>query len=208
MSNLFLSDLKTIPNILSVGRVFLVIITLLLANFTDQLVLTLILGITAGVTDFFDGYLARKLNQETALGAVLDQYSDLVYEGLFFLLLVSLPDGLSPLFLGAYLAREFWVMSMRRMMAERGLSCQSSMTAKLKTHGISYGFIAYWVAYADLFPAHSKTIHDVGIGLFLIGLALSYISGFNYTRDFMRGYNETEAKRRAEELANSTEHVD
>ena len=68
VSNLFLSDLKTIPNILSVGRVFLVIITLLLANFTDQLVLTLILGITAGVTDFFDGYLARKLNQETALG--------------------------------------------------------------------------------------------------------------------------------------------
>ena len=146
-------DLKTVPNILSLGRVLLVLLTILVIVVFEQMEVGLALGFLAGFTDFLDGYFARKLNQTTALGAVLDQYSDLVYEGLFFLLLTCFGTGLHPVILGGYLAREFWVMSMRRMMAERGIEANSSLIGKIKTHLYSYGFILYWCHLGQLIPS-------------------------------------------------------
>ena len=148
----FARDIRTVPNLLSLGRVLLVLVTIVVIVVFDQMEIGLALGFLAGFTDFLDGYFARKLNQSTDLGVVLDQYSDLVYEGLFFLLLTTFGTGLHPIFLGGYLAREFWVMSMRRLMAERGMVTRSSLIGKIKTHLYSYGFILYWCHLGQLMP--------------------------------------------------------
>ena len=188
----FARDIRMVPNILSLARVLMVFITLIVILFFNQLEIGLLLGFLAGFSDFLDGYYARKLNQTSELGVVLDQYSDLVYEGLFFLLLTTYGAGLHPAFLGAYLTREFWVMSMRRMMAERGIETRSSIIGKVKTHFYSYGFILYWCYLGELIPSLNQYFYWGGIGLFVGGVILSYWSGVLYTLDFINGYNRIE----------------
>ena len=71
-------QLRTIPNQLSLLRLALVPVFLWLV-LSGQEGLALITLIVASVTDYLDGYLARKLNQTTRLGALLDPAADRLY---------------------------------------------------------------------------------------------------------------------------------
>ena len=73
-----LQELKTIPNMLSLLRLALVPVFLILV-LTEQEGLALITLIVASATDYLDGFLARKLNQTTRLGALLDPAADRLY---------------------------------------------------------------------------------------------------------------------------------
>jgi cardiolipin synthase len=73
-----LQELKTIPNMLSLLRLALVPVFLLLV-LSEQEGLALITLIVASATDYLDGFLARKLNQTTRLGALLDPAADRLY---------------------------------------------------------------------------------------------------------------------------------
>ena len=78
-----LSDLKTIPNILSISRLVLIPAMLIPAYLIDDephaRLVFLIMFIVIGITDKLDGTLARYLNQTTALGAKLDTIADMVF---------------------------------------------------------------------------------------------------------------------------------
>jgi Phosphatidylglycerophosphate synthase len=74
-------DLKselTIPNALSIMRLLLVPVFLVLL-LQEQNLLALLVLIVASASDWFDGFLARKLNQVTKLGARLDPAADRLY---------------------------------------------------------------------------------------------------------------------------------
>ena len=76
------SDLKTIPNILSISRLALIpalIIPYLMTDTYQAKIVFLILFILIGVTDKLDGILARYLNQTSALGAKLDTMADILF---------------------------------------------------------------------------------------------------------------------------------
>jgi CDP-diacylglycerol--glycerol-3-phosphate 3-phosphatidyltransferase len=82
-------DLKKIPNLLSLSRFLfapLVFYFFSLEGWTGK-ILTLAFLSLLFVTDFFDGYLARKLNQESDLGRILDPLADKL---LILLLIVAL----------------------------------------------------------------------------------------------------------------------
>ena len=64
-----------LPNLLSLLRIFMVA-PFLIAVIYGQHLLALIIFITAGITDFLDGYLARKLEQKSVLGTFLDPIGD------------------------------------------------------------------------------------------------------------------------------------
>jgi cardiolipin synthase len=71
-----LDRIWTIPNLLSLGRlVLLVVFCLLLFNAHERVPATIVLMVT-GTTDFLDGYVARRLHQVTTLGKVLDPTAD------------------------------------------------------------------------------------------------------------------------------------
>jgi phosphatidylglycerophosphate synthase len=70
-------NLYSIPNILSLSRLALVPVLIVLAYFTRAQEFLVILAISL-LSDVFDGYLARKLNQVSELGAKLDSWADVL----------------------------------------------------------------------------------------------------------------------------------
>jgi len=82
-----------VPNTLTLLRLMLIPV-FLFASFRGMFLAALILFITAAVTDIFDGLVARRLNQKSRLGAILDQAADkimLVFGYLYYTLAPNLP---------------------------------------------------------------------------------------------------------------------
>jgi cardiolipin synthase len=69
----------TIPNLLSVVRLALVPVFLWLVLWRREDELALLVLVVSGITDYLDGKLARKLNQTSALGAILDPVADRLF---------------------------------------------------------------------------------------------------------------------------------
>ena len=95
--NIKISDLKTIPNMLSISRLILIPAMLIPAYFIEDepqaRFVFLIMFIVIGVTDKLDGTLARYLNQTSALGAKLDTIADMVFYPLIALWLYRFESG-------------------------------------------------------------------------------------------------------------------
>lgn len=84
------------------------------------------------LTDFFDGYLARALKQETFLGKLLDPIAD---KFLLYATLVSLLAAKKIFFYWVLVlvGREFFMMGLRQIAAEHNFSVKVSLLGKLKT---------------------------------------------------------------------------
>jgi CDP-diacylglycerol--glycerol-3-phosphate 3-phosphatidyltransferase len=84
------------------------------------------------LTDFFDGYLARKYNQVTALGKTLDPIADkfLIFSTLIAVLAVQ---KIFFFWVIVLIGREFFVMGLRQVALERGMGVPVSAGGKVKT---------------------------------------------------------------------------
>ncbi|MCA9525935.1 MAG: CDP-alcohol phosphatidyltransferase family protein [Myxococcales bacterium] len=188
----FAKDIRTVPNQITLARIVLLGVGVA-CYFQGQIGLGLIFGALAGVTDYLDGIIARRTGQVTYLGAILDQFSDLLLEATCLLLLVEHPLGPPPWLLLVYLFREFWATTIRRFMAAHGIDIKSSFLGKLKTNMVGWGFIPWFVYVTDFIPVIGPYAHILGmIGLYG-GLAVGYVSGWQYTRQFIAGYDKLES---------------
>jgi CDP-diacylglycerol--glycerol-3-phosphate 3-phosphatidyltransferase len=157
----------------------------------DHPVAGLILGICAGLTDYLDGYLARRLNQETVLGAILDRLSDLIFEMCGFMFGVYF-HIISPWLFIVYMMREVTVISARSFVSKLGKSLPTSIWGKLKTNFIGYSFFFIYLSVSGVIedPKINGYLLDFGTFGLCCGLGFSYISGFKYLRAFRVVYNE------------------
>ena len=98
--------------------------------------MALMLFFLAGITDYFDGYLARKYNAVSQVGEVLDPIADKI---LILFVLFGLAINLSSYLIGfvgaAIITREIWVGALRDYNARNGKSDATKVTflAKIKT---------------------------------------------------------------------------
>ena len=128
--------MTTLINLLTFSRIFLAAIIFLLLISPDGYLLAFILFFLAGVTDYFDGYLARKYNAVSQLGEILDPIADKI---LILFVLFGLAINLSSYligFIGAIvITREIWVGALRDLNARNGKSDATKVTflAKIKT---------------------------------------------------------------------------
>jgi cardiolipin synthase len=203
----FSHDLLTIPNGMSLFRL-VAAPSLLFFWFTlDMPVVCLAVGTAAGITDLFDGIVARRLNQVTDLGALIDQLGDLIFESCCLIMAVLL-DELWVGWLVIYLFREFTVTVMRTYVASRGGNLPSSTLGKAKSSLFQYAFFIFFLgailirpgilpdAYSLCGVTPGRILICVAIGSFMVGFAISLISGWHYLRAFSRFYVEHRAEPR------------
>ena len=129
-----------LPNTLTLARIFLVplLVVVLLTRFEAQLIFgvpkevigAVIFGLAA-LTDWLDGFLARRRRQVTALGQLMDPLADKL---LITAALVSLVQmGLAPAWMVAViLSRELGVTMLRGLVHSRGVTIPASRLGKVK----------------------------------------------------------------------------
>ncbi len=123
--------IKTFPNILTLIRIlFLPFIVVLIVK--GKFTFALFLFVISAITDFLDGYIARKFKSITSLGMLLDPVADklLTSSTLISLAYVKLCDPYSVV---AIVGREEAVTGMRAIAASRGLVIPASKGGKIKT---------------------------------------------------------------------------
>jgi len=127
---------STFINILTLSRIFFAALIFVLLISPDGYSFALILFFFAGITDYFDGYFARKYNATSQLGEILDPIADKI---LILFVLFGLAINLSSYligFIGAIIiTREIWVGALRDLNARNGNSGATRVTflAKIKT---------------------------------------------------------------------------
>ena len=127
-----------IPNALTILRICLipVLVAVFYVPFHNHLVFAAAIFAGAAVTDWFDGYLARRLGQTTAFGAFLDPVADKLMVAVALVLLVERHDTqLLTLAACVIIGREIVVSALREWMAELGArtSVAVSYVGKVKT---------------------------------------------------------------------------
>jgi len=136
----------------------------------------------AALTDWFDGYLARKLNQQSALGAFLDPLADkLMVISALILIIAANPDNNWILFSSlVIIAREIIVSSLREWMSTQGKGgvVAVSFFGKAKTVGQMFA-ILFLIYKQDIFDL--PTFH-FGVGLLVWASILTILSLSIYLR--------------------------
>jgi CDP-diacylglycerol--glycerol-3-phosphate 3-phosphatidyltransferase/cardiolipin synthase len=173
----------TVPNILTSFRILaipLVVLVFYLPVEWARPASGLLFGL-AGITDWFDGYLARRLNQTTKFGAFLDPVADkLIVATALVLLVQSDPTILLTMVAAVIIGREITVSALREWMSEQGERSQVSVTdfAKWKTTLQIFG-ISFMLYEAPMF---GWPLYGFGMLLLLVAVVLTLWSMIDYLR--------------------------
>ena len=187
-----------LPNKLTLLRLILIpffIAAFYLGFFAGHYFVALGIFVIASLTDFLDGYIARKYNMVTDLGKFLDPIADkvLVLAGLIVLIADPYETnvfgriGIIGIIYGGVgvsiiMAREMVVSSLRMMAAKKGIVLAAEMTGKVKTFFTDVTIIVLLLA-GDLlnFAPDVGVVFDyIGLVCFGISVLLTIISGCSY----------------------------
>ncbi len=187
-----------LPNKLTLLRLILIpffIAAFYLGFFAGHYFVALGIFVVASLTDFLDGYIARKYNMVTDLGKFLDPIADkvLVLAGLIVLIADPYETnvfgriGIIGIIYGGVgvsiiMAREMVVSSLRMMAAKKGIVLAAEMTGKIKTFFTDVTIIVLLLA-GDLlnFAPDVGVVFDyIGLACFGISVLLTIISGCSY----------------------------
>ena len=159
-----------LPNLLTLLRVVLipVLVLIFILPFRWAYPATAVIFVAAAVTDWLDGFMARRLDQGSRLGAFLDPVADkLLVATALVLIVMASPRVWIAIPALIIIGREIAISALREWMAEVGDTgvLAVSWAGKVKT-------AAQMAAIALLLYGHALA----GIPLYLIGLALLYIA--------------------------------
>ena len=164
-----------LPNILTLSRIGMIVLVVILSIFCGPKVediqsisalgikyinvriIAIVLALLAAVTDLLDGYLARKWNQVTDFGALMDPLADKIFVASCMLL--ALEYRLMPAWIAiAVLSREFMVTGLRSLAAKKGIVISADKFGKIKTtlQMIMLGIVGMsWIHIFDLWTKNT-----------------------------------------------------
>jgi CDP-diacylglycerol--glycerol-3-phosphate 3-phosphatidyltransferase len=177
-----------LANILTVTRVLLLpfILVLLALPWAWAAWLCLILYALAALTDFLDGWVARKFNQITAFGRFLDPIADKIFVVSILVMLVAVDrvTGLSVIAIIAILVREFTVAGLREFLGPKQVTVHVTALAKWKT-------TAQMLATGLLIVGGQGFAFLVGGQILLwVATAMTLITGWQYMQAGMKHIND------------------
>ena len=178
-------DRFSIPNIFSYLRIFLIpfIIYCLTIRTVEYMIYALLIFMFASFTDFFDGWLARKLNQESEFGKFIDPIADkfLVISSLTAILVI---DPYFELFdswmIVIIVGRDILITVMRWLAIKKGKPLRTSRFGKFKTafQMLSIGIIimVYMSKRSGFFDMHESIPYWIMLTVTL----MTALSGVRY----------------------------
>lgn len=186
-----------LPNSLTLTRICLapLLVVVLLTNFEGRTILGVphefvgaLIFAVASVTDWLDGYLARRRKQITAFGQVIDPSADKLLTCAALISLVRM-ESASALLVTVIIGREFAVTALRQFAYARGVAMPASRLGKVK-------MIAQVIAILALILAHGKD--GQRRPLYLIGQAglwVVVVAALASAVDYFRRFNDILAPR-------------
>jgi CDP-diacylglycerol--glycerol-3-phosphate 3-phosphatidyltransferase len=179
-----------LPNAITAVRIFLVplLVVVLLTNFEGRLIFGVrkeLIGAAifalASITDWLDGYLARRRKQVTAFGQMIDPIADKLLTSAAFISLIQM--GLAPAWMVAVIiGRELAVTTLRSIAYARGVVIPASQLGKVK-------MVAQVVAILALILGEEERLRPLGVvgyAALWVVVATALVSAVDYYRRFSR----------------------
>ncbi|GAA2465518.1 CDP-alcohol phosphatidyltransferase family protein [Agromyces soli] len=173
----------TIPNVLSMLRLALVPVFLVLLVLHEYIGALVVL-VVASLSDLADGYLARRLNQVTRLGQLLDPAADRLY--IFAALLGLAAGGLVPWWIVVVIvARDVFLLILGVVLASHGYGpLPVHQLGKVATFALFFGLPVIMLGLA--FPAVQPVSEPIGWAITLWGAFLYWWAGIIYAIETAR----------------------
>lgn len=187
------SGLLNLPNLLTLARVAAVpvLVVIMFWDSREASLWAAAVFTAAALTDFVDGWLARKWGVVTVLGKFLDPLADKLI--VMAALIMLIPMGRVPAWaVFVILTREMIVTGLRSIASSEGIVIDASNLGKYKTiyqmvaiPGLLMHYDYYWLFGLEWDIFHVN-MHNAGIVVFYVALALTLWSGFDYLAKFFR----------------------
>lgn len=172
----------TVPNALSLARL-LVLPWLYLEVSSGHLLRGLLVGLLFGATDFVDGYVARRFDQITKLGQLLDPLSDRLFIVTIAVALVV--AGLLPWWLvAAVVVRDLLMLAISVILLRAGIRPPPvTRLGKTATFGLMWSFVPLLAAgIVDTAADPQPVLYVIGIGMLVISIVLYWAAAVDYGR--------------------------
>ncbi|HEU5482819.1 MAG TPA: CDP-diacylglycerol--glycerol-3-phosphate 3-phosphatidyltransferase [Sphingomicrobium sp.] len=180
----------TLPNLLTLSRILAVpILVFLLWRPTPiDYAITFVLYCIVGITDYFDGYLARAQGLTSKLGQFLDPIADKIMVAAVIIMLVASrrANGDPPIVQDfnivpalVILLREIIVSGLREFLADLRVSIPVSHLAKWKT---TFQLVALGALILGGALPSQEWVHLIGVGSLWAAAALTLVTGYDYLR--------------------------
>ena len=164
-------------------RIALSPLVFILIAFLDYLYLGLFVFVIASMSDFFDGFLARKFSVESELGEVLDPIADKILTLFALLAIITYTNDIYITFICALIiSREFWVSGLR-IASNSNQNTQTlkvSYLGKLKTAFQFFSVFTYFFGFA----INNSLITFLATFLLFLSMLLGLKSGLDYSKKF------------------------
>jgi len=199
---------KNVPNILTIVRIVLtpIIIALFLAPIPNGIGIFVALGlyVLGCLTDFLDGYIARKYNLISDFGKFMDQIADkfITTTAMILVLFTGLikPIWLATAMLLIVVLRDILVSGIRMFAASKGIVIAADIFGKIKSFFLDIGsmiLMFYIGLYSLLGGELSKLgampiayVNYFGLALMIIGSVLALVSCINYSINAVKALKE------------------
>ena len=175
------SPWRTIPNFITFGRVAAIPVLIVLLYIPGELFskIAAIVFVVVSFSDLVDGWLARRMHVETALGRYLDPLADKLLIAAMLVMMVDL-ERIPAWMAIVVITRELWVTGLRAMAMEHGLVVPSNFWGKSKTVvQLITMCLLIWA-----YPIGGVSMQEVGWWLMWPVMLITLWSGFNYTWQF------------------------
>ena len=179
----------SLPNLLTLSRIGAVpiLVFLLWRPAPVDYAITFVLYCLVGITDYFDGYLARAQGLTSRLGQFLDPIADKIMVAAVIVMLISsrksnpVPEiaGLNIIPALVILLREIIVSGLREFLAGLQVSIPVSALAKWKT---TFQMVALGALILGGATPAQPWVHQVGLASLWLAAVLTLITGYDYLR--------------------------
>lgn len=182
----FKKDVLTLPNLLTATRIFFVpfVLFLLWYDTPASRLWSWIFYTIATVTDFFDGYFARKHGTVSVTGKLLDPLADKFIVNLTLVLLVSMQE-MSVIPVLIILSREFYIFGIRSLAVDHGLIVAAGSGGKIKTMFQMFALPFFMLDEKTLDKLFGLSLDPRNIGYVLLWISIffSLTSAYTYSKE-------------------------